>query len=206
MSDRNDSMILRQSKVKEEVEKNPFISDEELASILHASIHTVRSDRRRIGIPEVRKRGKDISDSLFRRSKALSDSEIIGEVLELELDKEGLSLLDTDKMMGLQKSGIIRGHILFAQANTLANAIADTEIAITVEARVKFVAPAYVGERLIAKARVLSSVKRKKEIEVVIKSQKRLVFEGSFIIYSLDPVLASHLHIFPEEKIGDSNE
>ncbi len=203
MPHRNDMMQIRHTKVMEEVVKNPFISDEELAANLNASIHTVRSDRRKIGIPEVRKRGKEMPDSLVYHSKSLSDSEIVGEVLEITLDKEGLSLLETTENMGLKKSGIIRGHLLFAQANTLANAIVDSEMAVTAETQVRFISPAYVGERLLAKAKVVSSKNHKKKVTVVIKSQQKTVLEGSFMIYSLDPVTATHLHIFPQEKTGD---
>lgn len=200
MPDRNNVMVMRHAKVKEEIQRNPFISDEELAQNLKASIHTVRADRRKIGIPEVRKRGREMSDSLFRHSRSLSDSEIVGEILEIELDKEGLSLLETTEGMGLKKSGIIRGHILFAQANTLANAIVDCEMAVTAEAQISYLAPAYAGEKLLAKAKVISSRVHRKKVEVVIKSPQRLVFEGMFQIYALDPVTAKHLHIFPHGK------
>jgi acyl-coenzyme A thioesterase PaaI-like protein len=200
MPDRSNVMAMRHAKVKEEIQKNPFISDEELAQNLKTSIHTVRSDRRKIGIPEVRKRGREMSDALFRHSRSLSDSEIVGEILEIELDKEGLSLLETSEMMGLKKSGIVRGHVLFAQANTLANAIVDCEMAVTVEADVRYTAPAYVGEKLLAKAKVIKAGSHRKKVQVVIKSPNKLVFEGIFRIYALDPVTASHLHIFPQGK------
>ncbi len=197
----------RYNRIHDEIAKNPLILDEDLARILNVSIHTVRSDRRRIGIPEVRKRGKDISATMFAEAKALKGTEIIGDILEIDLEKEGLSLLDTDDSMALKKSDIIRGHILFAQANTLANAILDTEFALTSDAKIAFFSPVHSGERVLAKARVLKSYKHKREVEVIMKTKKDIVFEGIFTIYCLNADQASHLNLFREEEImEDSNE
>ncbi len=63
----------RHERIRREVGENPLVLDEELASLLSVSIHTIRSDRRKIGIPEVRRRGREMSASLFasrRRSRA----------------------------------------------------------------------------------------------------------------------------------------
>lgn len=190
----------RHGRIKAEIEKNPFISDDDLASRLQVSIHTIRSDRRRMGIPEVRKRGKDITHNLFARSRALSQQEIVGEVLEIDADREGLSLLETTEAMGLEKTGVVRGHVLFAQANTIANAVVDAEIALTAEAKIEYIAPAYAGDRVLAKAKVIGSQKRKRVVEVVLKTQHDLVFHGTFTINCLTHEAASHLRIIHEKR------
>ena len=195
----------RHQKILEEVQKNPFILDEELAEILKVSIHTIRSDRRRLGIAEVRRRGREISKSLFASAKTLTKQEIIGDILEIELDKEGMSLLDTDSSMALQKTNIVRGHILFAQANSLANAIVNAEVALTAEARVRYVAPVYAGEKVLAKARILATKMNLKEVEVVMKTKRKLVFEGIFLIYPLTTEEALNLTEYEnkgETKVG----
>jgi acyl-coenzyme A thioesterase PaaI-like protein len=191
----------RYGRIQEEVSKNPLILDEELARILKVSIHTIRSDRRKIGIPEVRKRGRDISETMFAEARTLKSAEIIGDILEIDLEKEGLSLLDTDDSMALKKSSIIRGHILFAQANTLANAILDAEVAMTSSAEIAFISPVRAGERVLAKARVISSAKHKRVVEVIMKTKKNSVFKGIFTIYCLNADQASHLNLFTEEDI-----
>ncbi|MEW6515613.1 MAG: transcription factor FapR [candidate division FCPU426 bacterium] len=188
----------RHNRIKAEIDKNPFISDDDLASLLEVSIHTVRSDRRKIGIPEVRKRGH----SLFAQARPLSHQEIVGEILEIEPDKEGLSLLETTEAMSLAKTKIIRGHILFAQANTIANAIIDAEITLTSEAKIEYIAPAHAGDRLLAKARVISSSKRKRVVEVILKSHKDLVFHGTFTIICLTHEAAAHLQIIHDHPEG----
>lgn len=195
MSEKEENMLQRQERIHLEIEKNPFITDEELAIMLDVSIHTIRADRRRIGIPDVRKRTREVAVSVYGQSKTLNETEIIGDLLEVELDREGLSLLDITPEMVSKKSGIARGHILFAQANSLANAIVDADVALTGEARIKFIAPVRCGERALAKARVIKADGRKKEVEVIIKTKKTLVFQGIFLIYCLSEDLAQHLNI-----------
>lgn len=200
MSDAGLSAQERRKRLGDELKRNPFLSDEQLALLLSVSIHTVRADRRKAGIPEVRKRGGDFSRGLFATAKTLSDQEIVGELLEIDLDHEGLSLLETTPESGLAKSGIVRGHVLFAQANTLANAIVDAEVALTGEAQVRFPAPLYAGERVLAKAQVISGQRHKKEVQVVIRTRDKLVFEGVFSIHCLNEKLAAHFRIEPKRR------
>ncbi len=185
----------RHERLRAEVARNPFISDEDLAERLGVSIHTVRSDRRRLGIPEVRRRGKDLLPDLFGRPRPLTNREVLGDLLEVSADREGLSLLETTEEMGLETSRVIRGHVLFAQANTLANAVVDTEIALTAEAKVEYLAPAHVGERILAKARVLRVRRHARTVDVVLKTPKGAVFHGLFTIHGLTRGAAEHLKI-----------
>jgi acyl-coenzyme A thioesterase PaaI-like protein len=203
----------RHTRIRREVEQNPLILDEELASLFSVSIHTIRSDRRKIGIPEVRRRGKEMSRALFASPKALAKQEIVGDILEMTLDKEGLSLLETGPAMGLKTPPIVRGHVLFAQANTLANAIVDAPIAVTASAIISFIAPVRVGERVLARAMVVSIRNKRREIDVVMKTNSskegqqprgdgaRLVFEGRFTIYGLSAALAERIHLFDEGEL-----
>jgi acyl-coenzyme A thioesterase PaaI-like protein len=200
VEEKSNSFKDRLKKIQGELAKNPFISDEDLASKVNVSIHTIRADRRKSGIPEVRKRGKDFSETLFAKAKSLTDQEIVGEILEIQINKEGLSLLDTDETMCLEKTKIVRGHILFAQANTLANAIVDAEIALTGKAEVEFLAPVYAGDRVLAKARVVLEKNRKKEVEIILKTQKKLVLTGHFTIHCLDLEVANHISLINSEN------
>lgn len=193
-------MHQRQKKIRQKIEDNPFITDEDLASFLGVSIHTIRADRKKIGIPEVRKRTKDVALTMFGQAKTLSSQEIVGDLLEVDLDSDGLSLLDTTEEMGMEKTKIIRGHILFAQANSLANAIVDADVALTLEANVVFSAPVMVGERILAKARVTKVKGRKKEVEVVMKTKNNLIFKGVFQIRCLSKETVSRLQLFKERS------
>jgi acyl-coenzyme A thioesterase PaaI-like protein len=195
MSEKEDGMHLRHGLIQQEIAKNPFITDEELAAICDVSIHTIRSDRRKLGITDVRRRIREVAVSVYGQAKTLSENEITGELLEVELDKSGLSLLEITPEMVSAKSGIARGHILFAQANSLANAIVDADVALTGEAKIKFLAPARSGDRVLAKARILKSDGRKKEVEVIMKTRKALIFQGVFLIYCLTVELAQHFNV-----------
>ncbi len=178
----------RLGRLQEELRRNPLLSDEQLAALLEVSIHTVRADRRRAGIPEVRKRAH-----LNIRPRSLSEHEIVGEILDIELDHSGLSILETTDDMSLRSTGMVRGHLLFAQANTLANAIIDADVALTGEAHIRYLYPLYAGERVTAKARVVAHGRRRQRVEVVLRTRERIVFEGTFFIYRLSDKLAGYL-------------
>lgn len=199
-------MRKRQARIMVEIEKNPFITDEELASLCNVSIHTIRADRKKTGIPEVRERTKDMARFMFGQARTLSAQEITGELLEVELDREGLSLLDTVEQMAIRKSGIVRGHILFAQANSLANAIVNADLALTREGRIKFLAPVRAGERVLAKARVTGTKGRRKEVEVIMKTKEKVVMRGEFTILCLDARFASRLKISKKETLMNEGE
>jgi acyl-coenzyme A thioesterase PaaI-like protein len=182
----------RQVRLLEELRKNLLLSDEQLAERLDVSIHTVRSDRRKAGIPEVRRRGGGFADSLVPQVRTLSEHEIVGEVLDVELGVGGISILETTPEMGLKKSGIVRGHILFAQANSLANAVIDADVSLTGEAHIRYLYPLFAGERVTAKARVIQSGRRRQQVDVILKTKERVVFEGSFFTYKMNQKLASY--------------
>ena len=67
----------RQAKLKEMIEENPFITDEELAEILTVSIQTIRLDRLELSIPELRERIKSVAEKkLTDEIKSLPVDEI----------------------------------------------------------------------------------------------------------------------------------
>lgn len=189
----------RLERLRQRVTEEPVITDDELAQELGVSIHTIRADRQKLGIPEARQRTKDIAVNLYGKAKSLTEQEIVGELLELELDQSGLSLLETSAEMGFKKSGIVRGHMMFAQANTLAAAVIDADVVLTGEAKVHFVSTVKVGERILAKARIVQGDGRKREVEVVIKTKERVVFRGNFTMYGLSKEMAAHMNLLPQD-------
>lgn len=178
------------------VAAKPTITDDELAKELGVSIHTIRADRQRLGIPEARQRTKDLAANLYGKPRSLTDQEIVGELLEVEPDHGGLSLLETSPASGFEKSGIVRGHVLFALANSLAASVVDADVALTGEAQVKFISPVKTGERVLAKAEVVRIAGRRREIDVVIKTKERVVFRGQFVMHGLTREVAAHLKLF----------
>jgi len=193
----------RQDQIVREVEKNPYVLDHELAELLVVSIHTIRADRKSLGIPDVRKRYREIAETLAAKPKSVAESEVIGELLEVELNIEGISLLETTADMAFPKGGIIRGHILFAQANSLATAIVNAEYTLTAQATVQFTAAAWVGEKILGKARVVKINHWKKEVEVTLKTPRSVVFKGHFLVYSLNERVARRLGLVRTESNGE---
>ena len=51
----------RQQLLSETIEKNPFITDDQLASTFNVSVQTIRLDRMELSIPEFRERIKTCS-------------------------------------------------------------------------------------------------------------------------------------------------
>ncbi|WP_408956536.1 transcription factor FapR [Natroniella sp. ANB-PHB2] len=176
----------RQNKLRDKLKENPFLVDKELSEMFDVSIQTIRLDRMELGIPEVRKRTKMVAKQAYSKVKSVQSGEIIGELVDIELDQNGLSILEVTEELCLEKTKIVRGHHIFAQANSLAVAIIDTDVALTGSSDVRYNRPVYIGERLIAKARVDKAKKNKYYVNVETKASEDVVFVGNFIMFSVD--------------------
>ena len=167
------------------INENPFVTDEELARIFRVSVPTIRLDRVELGIPELRERTKLYAEKSYSQVKSLAAPEIIGSLLDMELEKEGTSQLRITEDMVFQKHRVARGHILFAQANSLAVALVDAEVALTGLAKVSFVRPVQVGEVIMAKAVIKSKKGNRYHISVTSTSGSERVFRGQFRIFAV---------------------
>ncbi|MDI3546481.1 MAG: hypothetical protein PWR10_133 [Halanaerobiales bacterium] len=173
----------RQELLQKIIEDNPFLTDRELAERFNVSIQTIRLDRLELGIPEVRERTKSVA-SAYARLRSVNEGEVIGELLELELDKYAESYLETNKEMALQRSHIIRGHYIFAQANSLAVAVINAKGVLTGSASIKYHRIVRIGDVIKARAEVKRKEERKYFIEVRTYRGSELVFSGDFIMFA----------------------
>ncbi|KHF39816.1 transcription factor FapR [Halalkalibacter okhensis] len=173
----------RQELLKEALAENPFMTDEDLADQFSVSIQTIRLDRLELAIPELRERIKGVAKKQLDDVKALSPEEVIGEIVDLQLDERAISILDVGKEHVFERSGIARGHHLFAQANSLAVAIINDEMALTRKATIRFTRQVQAGERVIAKARVTATEKERTTVDVQSYVEQELVFSGEFVMY-----------------------
>ena len=73
--------------------------------------------------------------------RTLEPEEVFGDIVNLELGEHGVSVWRADKRHVFARSGIVRGHYIFVQANSLAVAIVDAKQALTAKATMT-------GERL----------------------------------------------------------
>ena len=177
------SKKIRQEELVHTIETNPFITDENLAKKFDVSIQTIRLDRMELGIPELRERMKTMAVKTFDPVKSLGLNEVIGEIIDLELDHYGISILEIHDEHVFEKTKIARGHYIFAQANSLAVALINEEIALTAKANIRFLRPVYLHERVISKAKVTHSTLEYSEIEVNSTAGNEVVFKGNFTIY-----------------------
>lgn len=176
---------IRQERLKLKIEETPFITDEELAKAFSVSIQTIRLDRMELAIPELRERIKSVATDQWNETvKALPLDDVIGEIIDLELDQRAISILDIRKEHVFTRNDIARGHHLFAQANSLAVAVINDELALTEKAEIKFSRQVKQGERVIAKAHV-ESIEKHRRTRVSVESfvDQELVFSGHFTMY-----------------------
>jgi acyl-coenzyme A thioesterase PaaI-like protein len=176
----------RQQLLKETIEETPFITDEELAQKFEVSVQTIRIDRMELSIPELRERIKHVAETKMEDEvRALSLEDVIGEIIDLELDQSAISILDIKKEHVFSKKNIARGHHLFAQANSLAVAVIDDELALTAKCTIRFTRPVKEIERVVAKAKVSEKDSTKERTVVNVKSYvgKEIVFSGRFEMY-----------------------
>ncbi|WP_282432522.1 transcription factor FapR [Salsuginibacillus halophilus] len=173
----------RQQELQEMVDKNPFTTDEALSEAFEVSVQTIRLDRMALGIPELRERIKHVARRRFDEVKALGEDEVIGEIVDLTLDHTAISVLDIQKEHVFSRTGIARGHHLFAQANSLAVAIIDEALALTASSEVQFIRQVKEGERVVAKAVVKDQTPARTVVGVESYVGSDHVFSGTFRMY-----------------------
>ena len=176
----------RQLLLRETIEKNPFTTDEELADKFSVSVQTIRLDRLELSIPELRERIKHVAEKKYSEEiKSLPIEEVIGEIIDINIDQSAISIFDVKQEHVFTRNGIARGHHLFAQANSLAVAVINDELTLTTKALIHFTRSVKVNERIVAKAKVME-VKNKfgrSVVEVNSYVDNVLVFKGEFEMY-----------------------
>ncbi|KIL38083.1 fatty acid biosynthesis transcriptional regulator [Gordoniibacillus kamchatkensis] len=173
----------RQRKLLAAIEANPFVTDEELMRTFAVSIQTVRLDRLELGIPELRERIKSMAEKSYDQVRTLPLHEVIGEVIDLQLDTSGISIFEIGEEHVFSRNKIARGHHIFAQANSLAVAVINDEVALTASADIRFLRAVRLGEKCIAKAYVRSISRGRAKVEVLTVIGEETVFQGHFLIY-----------------------
>jgi acyl-coenzyme A thioesterase PaaI-like protein len=173
----------RQEQLQKTIAGMPFITDEELAEKFAVSVQTIRLDRMELSIPEVRQRIKHVAQKQLDEVKALPIEEVIGEIVDLQLDERAISILDIGPEHVFSRTKIARGHHLFAQANSLAVAIIDDQLALTAKAEIRFSRQVKQGERVIAKATIEKNEKGFTVVAVESFVGQEHVFSGTFTMY-----------------------
>lgn len=176
----------RQLMLKDTIKENPFITDEDLAEKFQVSVQTIRLDRLELSIPELRERIKYVAEKKFEDEvRSLPIEEVIGEIIDIDLDQSAISIFDVKEEHVFIRNKIARGHHVFAQANSLAVAVINDELALTAKANIQFKRSVKQGERVIAKAKVIKidDGLGRTIVEVTSYVNNELVFKGEFEMY-----------------------
>ena len=181
-------MVARNKQVRQQeltalIETEPFLTDEELAERFAVSVQTIRLDRLALGIPELRERIKAVANNNYGKVRSLELTEVIGELIELDLNHLAISILEIGPEHIFTRTKIARGHHLFAQANSLAVSVIDAEVVLTGTADVRFTRQVKLGERLISKAVVVDNREDRACVDVATKVGDDIVFEGQFVVF-----------------------
>jgi acyl-coenzyme A thioesterase PaaI-like protein len=184
----------RHQALRELLLRDPLLTDEDLARQLAVSVPTIRLDRLSLGIPEVRQRAVGLARRAVSQVKSLEDQEVVGDLVDLELNVRASSVLETHAGMTFNRTGIVRSHHIFAQADSLALAVIDGEVVLTGLASSKFRRPVYAGERLVAEARVVRHRQTRFVVEVHTRSRSDLVFRGKFLVAAVSGEAVTHAH------------
>ncbi|WP_134700959.1 transcription factor FapR [Ammoniphilus sp. YIM 78166] len=173
----------RQTRLSNDLQMNPFLTDEELAHNYKVSIQTIRLDRMELGIPELRERIKHVAEQKLDPVRSLPLHEVIGELVDLQLDHSATSELLISEEHVFSRTYVARGHYIFAQANSLAVALVNAEVVLTGAARIRFIRPIRLGEKLVAKALVRSASGDQIKVRVETRVGEELVFSGTFRVF-----------------------
>ncbi|WP_042356279.1 transcription factor FapR [Bacillus rubiinfantis] len=176
----------RQALLAATINENPFVTDEELADKFNVSVQTIRLDRLELSIPELRERIKSVAEKRFEDEvRSLPLDEVIGEIIDIELDHSAISIFDVKQEHVFKRNQIARGHHLFAQANSLAVAVINDELALTAKASIQFKRSVKLNERVVAKAKVhkIDESKGRTYVEVTSYVNNEPVFTGEFEMF-----------------------
>lgn len=176
----------RHQALRAEIEKNPFSSDQELAKYFGVSVSTIRLDRAELSIPELRERTRVVAHVAYDTIKSLGERELIGELRELRIGELGSTQLTIDENMVLSKARVARGHHLFAQANSLAIALVDAEVAVTGSVEMKFLRPVHFEETVLAEGRVLQRKGNKYWVEIKASVNQEKVLSGTWVLFAFN--------------------
>lgn len=171
----------RHEELRELLRQFPLYTDEELAQKLGVSLSTLRLDRALLHVPEVRERAKAMAKAVTGRLRSLRQGEYTGEIIELEPNKRAMSLLQTTPEMAFRHTKMVWDHHIYAQASSLAIAVVEDDMVVIASARVAFSSPAYVGDRLVARAKVGVQKGNKVIVSVRTTVEDREIFVARYI-------------------------
>ena len=108
------------------------------------------------------------------------DRRLVGEPLELGegTARAALTLLPE---MAADDRGLVHGGFTFGLADYAAMLAVNHPLVVLASSSMKFLAPARVGERLVAEARVIEETGRRRRVGVEVRREEEVVASGEFL-------------------------
>ena len=173
----------RRNAIEQAIQHNPFITDNDLCEQFEVSIQTIRLDRSQLNIPELRERVKLVAEQNYQHIRSLEANEIIGDLIRMQPNEYAKSMIEINQDSVFTKNQIARGHILFAQANSLCVALIHHPVVLTHESSVEFIEKVKLNDTVKAQAKVEKHLDHYYYIEVQSFVKNTLVFKGHFKMY-----------------------
>ncbi|MBO1199272.1 transcription factor FapR [Staphylococcus simiae] len=173
----------RRQAIKQQIERNPFITDNELSDKFNVSIQTIRLDRTNLNIPELRKRIQLVAEEYYEQISSIDKQEFIGTLIQVKPNDTAQSILEITHDSVFAKNQIARGHVLFAQANSLCVALIQYQTVLTYESNIQFLEKVKLNDTVIAQAKVIDKTSRFYIVEVNSYVKDKLVFKGNFKMF-----------------------
>lgn len=164
----------RHAYLLKKIKENPFLKDEDLARAFGVSVSTIRFDRAELGIAEYRERVKNAAQG------SISGNDTCGELLDLNVHHDGISVLHTDASMTFNGTNIIKSQFIYAFAEDLALHVIGAESMLIKVANVKYTKEVHPGDTLVAKSIVIREKEDEFVVHVFIKVKMNEVFRGKF--------------------------
>src|SRR5699024_11361578 len=95
---------------------------------------------------------KNVATEEVDKIKSLSLQEVTGEIIDIELNSQALSLFIIEEGHVFERNKIARGHFIFAQANSLCVAVINEPLALTKSADIEIKRQAKLHDKVISKA------------------------------------------------------
>lgn len=177
----------RNKQILEYLEREPFANDEKLAEYFNVSVNTIRLDRARLGIKEVRERIKDRASENEKKIISLSKEEIIGNIIEFVPGEKAVSVLETKEYMSFENMDVIKGYHIYSMAESLAISLIPNKVALVGVANIKYVKKILKNQAIYAHA----EVKKKRETNYIVwvkifDKNDELKFKGKFILKGIE--------------------
>ncbi len=181
-----DKRNIRREDMIKLLEKNPYLTDIDLANKFNVSINTIRLDRQQLNIKECKERIKELAKESSKLLTSISEDEIIGDLLELIPGISAIARLETTTSMTFNNSDIVRGQYIYSLAESLAIAVVDAKAALVGIANIKYKEKVEKNNVIIAKEEVKKVRGNNYIVWIKIFNIKQVeVFTGKFILKAL---------------------